>query len=371
MTIMKKYILKLLLFSLPIILIICPSLLVLYMAGEIDGESDYVMPLQKNQLIGLAYTDIREAYKFKMTDSILQPEIIALGSSRIMQVKSDFISNDYHFYNAGGAVNNIYQYQLFLKELSYTPKLLIISIDQFLFNPNYQNQTAIFNPKCYEFPEHNLAYLLNSFIRDFYIGKIDFNKILQNKNRNIGLNAIINENGYKYDGTHQEKNLINNPLAEDYNFKDTFQRIAQGNRRFEYREHADTTMVGIIDLFLNECDKKGIAVVAIIPPFAPAVLQIMNDTGKYAYLYEIYDILIPCFNNHKHCYLYDYTDITAMNVYNYDFIDGFHGSEVIYCMLIRDILSQTPFLSKYFKDEKQLRKFEKEYNKRKIRYHSI
>lgn len=371
MTIMKKYILKLLLFSLPIILIICPSLLVLYMAGEIDGESDYVMPLQKNQLIGLAYTDIREAYKFKMTDSILQPEIIALGSSRIMQVKSDFISNDYHFYNAGGAVNNIYQYQLFLKELSYTQKLLIISIDQFLFNPNYQNQIASFNPKCYEFPKHNLPNILNTFIHDLFIGKIVFNKIFHNKNRNIGLNAIINENGYKYDGTHQEKNLINNQLAEDYNFKDTFQRIAQGNRRFEYREHADTTLVGIINLFLNECEKKGIAVVAIIPPFAPAVLRKMNDTGKYAYLHEIYDILIPCFKNHKHCYLHDYTDITAMNVYNYDFIDGFHGSEIIYCMLIRDILSQTPYLKKYFKEDKQLRQFEKEYNKRKIRYHSI
>ena len=368
---MKKYILKLLLFSLPLIIICLPSLWVLYLAGELDGERDYVVILNDKQLIGLAYTDIREAYKFKMTDSIFRPDAIALGSSRIMQVKSDFISKKFSFYNAGGAVNNVYQYQLFLKKLHYTPKMLIISIDQFFFNPNYQNQEETFNKDSYEFPEHNLPNMFNTFFSDFYEGKIDFIKILKNEKRHIGLNAIINENGYMKDGTHHVGDLSKNPQFNDYNFKDTFERIEQGNRRFEYCEHADSSSAEIINRFLDECEKREITVIAIIPPFAPAVIKKMTNMGNYSYMQEVFRILEPFFINHKHCYLFDYTDLTLMGVHNYDFLDGFHGSEVIYNIIIRDIISSTPSLRQYFKDENELIRIEEEYKEKKIRYHSL
>ena len=53
---------------------------------------------------------------------------------------------------------------------------------------------------------------------------------------------------------------------------------------------------------------------------------------------QIYGILIPLFERYKNCYLYDYTDMTYMGVHNYDFIDGFHGSEIDYNIIFQDIL---------------------------------
>lgn len=360
-----------LLFSLPVMLICLPSLAFLYIAGELDGEKDYVTPLDEKRLIGLAYTDIREAYKYKMTDSIFRPDIIALGSSRIMQVKRAFINENYSFYNAGGAINNIFQFQHFLESLHYTPKMLLINIDQFYFNPDYQNQATTFRTDAYQFPKHDLPMVVSTFLEDLWKGKVEFRKVLHNEKRHIGLNAIINENGYAQDGTHLEKNLINNPNGEDYNFKDTFSRIDQGNRRFEYREHADSSLSVVIDRFLTECEMRKIIVIALIPPFAPAVYKKMADTGKYTYMQEVYGIMEPCFTRHQDCYLFDFTDITAMGAHNHDFIDGFHGSEVIYNMLIRKIIKDVPHLQRFFKGEDELLRMEKSYNMRHIRYHSI
>lgn len=368
---MKKYLIKSFLFFLPVLLICGPCLFFLYLSRELDDGDDYIMPLNDDQLIGLAYTDIREAYKYNMTDRVFRPDVIALGSSRIMQVKSTYIRDDYSFYNAGGAANNIYQYQLFLSKLHYTPSLFIISIDQWLFNPNYQNQKEMFNPGCYEFSAHNLPEMLNTFISDMFNNKIDFRKILSNEKKNIGLNAIINMNGYMRDGTHYEGNLIDNPLAEDYNFIDTFDRIEHANRRFEYCEHADSSQVEVFSCFLDECEKKGIVVMAIIPPFAPAVYQAMIKKGTCSYMSEVYDILLPCFLNHKNCYVYDYTDMLKMNVHNYDFLDGFHGSELIYNIILQDILEKNDQVRKYFKSITELNRIENEYNEKHIRYHSL
>ena len=99
--------------------------------------------------------------------------------------------------------------------------------------------------------------LFTSFIDDYIGKKINLEKIIDNKEQNIGLNAIINENGFQKDGSHYEGNLIVNPQSgEDFNFKDTFQRIADGNKRFEYFERADTNHIKVIDEFLGTCQEK-------------------------------------------------------------------------------------------------------------------
>ena len=369
---MKKFIRKVLVFSLPIMLICIPCFAILFLAGELDGEKDYTKPLKGCQLIGLAYTDIGEAYKLKMTNDIYQPSIVALGSSRILKVKSSVISEGYSFYNAGGAINNIYQYQLFLNKLHYTPEFLIINIDQWFFNPNYQNQELSFDSHSYDFPAHNMGSLLNAFIEDCLEGKVSLSKLLSNDTGSIGLNAIINENGFASDGSHREGNLISCPQqAPDYNFKDTYQRIDDGDRRFEYGDTIDVGRVHAIDKFLDLCQQRSISVLAIIPPFAPAVYQRMADTGHYTYMAQIYERLRPVFDSHKKCFLYDYTDMCLFNVQNYDFVDGFHGSEIVYNIIIKDILQSNDELRKYFVNIMEIDRQIGRYNSQRIRYHNL
>lgn len=322
--------------------------------------------------MGLAYTDITEFYKYKMTDEIIRPDILCLGSSRIMKVNEDVTNKDYSFYNAGGAINNVYQYKLFLKKLHYIPKLLIISLDQWFFNPNYTNQERSFNPNAYEFPKRNMGNLFTSFIDDYIGKKINLKKIIDNKEQNIGLNAIINENGFQKDGSHYEGNLIVNPQSgEDFNFKDTFQRIADGNKRFEYFERADTNHIKVIDEFLGTCQEKNITVLAILPPFAPAVYRKMTACGNYPYLSQLYFLLKPIFESHENCILGDYTDMESFGVANKDFVDGFHGSELVYNMIIYDLIQKEDTLRKYFIHTAGIDSIIEKYKNMNIKYHNL
>jgi hypothetical protein len=348
-----------------------PFLLVFYCSGEFY-TNESVRPLEDGQLIGLAYTEINEPYKYEMTRKMGPIDVIALGSSRIMQVKKNIFRRDVTFYNAGGAVNNIYQYRLFLEKLPYCPKLFVINIDQWYFNPNYENQRFSLRKDCYDTPRQHIVKQCAALFKDIMAGKIDFRKLFDTDNRNIGIHARLNGSGFAADGSYYYGGIIRSPsTAKDYKFKDTFGRIEQGNQRFQYCDKADTTVTDAIDSFLSSCTEKGVAVIAILPPFAPSVYEKMNESGHYQYLRQIPESLSAVFGKYGNCFLYDYTDMGQMGVQDHDFIDGFHGSEVIYNYLMKDIAHKNAVLSQFLVDTCTLDTIIRHYHARNIHYHPI
>ena len=306
-----------------------------------------------------------------MANRFMQPDVLALGSSRIMQVKENVINNRFSFYNAGGAIMNIYQYKMFMDRLHFSPKLVIINIDQWLFNPYYADQRTTLDKKCYQFPRRNFTFQCLSLITDTYKGKIDFVKLFDTDNNDIGLSAKINRNGFSHDGSYYYGQLRANPSSsDDYNFVDTFRRIEEGNRNFQYCSAADTTIIEAMDSFLTDCVRRKVAVLAILPPFAPIVYKKMEESGKYHYMNQIIALLSACFEKYPHCFIYDYTDVASMNAQNYDFIDGFHGSEIIYNIILKDIVGKNKELEKYFASTNAIDSINSQYNSKHIRFHN-
>lgn len=367
---MKRFIKLVALFLIPILLLGGSCFIVLYRGGELF-VSNSLKPLQENQLLGLAYTDIRAPYKYAMTE-YYQPEVVALGSSRIMQIKRNIINEHYSFYNAGGAAGNLYEYELFLDQIHFTPKLIIMNLDQWAFNPNYIDQRKAFNKKCFVLQETGFVYKYKKLLIDIVLGKINFSVLFDKDNTNIGFSGRINGSGFANDGSYYYGNYINNPsAAEDYNFKDTYDRIKNGRSRFEYCDEADTTNLATIDTFLSKCHDRGIKVIAFLPPFAPSICEKMNNSGQYNYMKQIYNILSPIFEKFDNCFIYDYTDMTSMGVHNYDFIDGFHGAENIYSLIIKDIVNHNKDVSDFFKTNDEIDTIYSLYKQQNIRYHSF
>ena len=367
---MKRLIRHILIFILPLLLLGIFCTIVLYSAGELFVKNN-CKPLQDDQLIGLAYTDINAPYKYEMT-RFFQPDVVALGSSRIMQVKGYVVNDTLTFYNAGGAAGILYEYELFLDMINYSPKLFFISLDQWAFNPNYLNQKTSFNKDCYEFEETGIIFKYKNLLTDFVLGKIDLGSIFDKNNMNIGLNGKIKNSGFLKDGSYYYGGTIANPTAaRDYNFKDTYERIDQGRSRFQYCAEADTSNLVVIDSFLSKCTKQGITVIAILPPFAPLVCEKMDKTWHYNYMSQVYGILSPVFDNHPNCYLYDYTDMRSMGVHDYDFVDGFHGSDIIYNLIIQDIIIRNHEIENFFISKEEIDSINNQYNRQNIRFHSF
>ena len=349
------------------------SVICLYKAGELCSFSSYIHPLQQDQLFGLGYSYYDKTYKFHMTDEVERPEVLALGSSRIMQVKRSVVSPDYSFYNAGGAIQNVRELVLFVSKLHDNPQLILVNIDQWWFNRAYIDEDQTFSPSVYDEPEWD-ASKLGRCVCDFYTdlvkGKINLIKVFSSNH--IGLNAICNENGFAADGSRYQGDMILAPeVQEDYNFKNVLGRIRDGNQRFQYGDQADSAMVSVVDDFLNQCVARKIKVVAFLPPFAPYVYQRLQETGKYGYMSKLYDMLRPLFDRHEGCSLYDFTDMTDTGAHNYDFDDGFHGSEIIYNGMIRQMVRQDSTLVPFFVSEPEMDRLDSVYISKNIRYHSL
>ena len=347
--------------------------LCLYHTGELRSYSYYIRPLQQDQLFGLAYSYFDKSYKFHMTDEVCRPQVLALGSSRIMQVKRSVVNPDYSFYNAGGAIQSVRELSLFMSKLHDSPKLILVNLDQWWFNRAYIDEDQPFSPSVYDEPSFEFS-KLGQFICDFYTdfakGKINLMKAFSSDH--IGLNAICHENGFAADGSRYQGDMIVSPeLQEDYNFKNVLGRINDGDQRFQYGDNVDSTQIAVIDDFLTQCVARKIKVVAFLPPFAPFVYKRMQETGKYGYMSKLYAMLLPVFEKQEGCSLYDFTDVTDMGAHNYDFDDGFHGSEIIYNGLIRQMVRQDSTLAPFFVSEQEMDRLDSVYLSKNIRYHSI
>ena len=345
----------------------------LYMSGELDSFPSYIHPLRQDQLFGLAYSNYDKAYKFHMTEEVFRPQVLALGSSRIMQVKHTVINPDYSFYNAGGAIQTLRELPLFLNKLHDSPELIIVNIDQWWFNRAKIDADQNYSPSVYDVPELSFlktGRLVCDFYTDLVKGKIHLSKVFGSYH--IGLNAICNEDGFSADGSrHSSIGVIKPENQYDYNFKNVLARIRNGNNCFQYGDQADSSQVNALEDFLSKCVARQIKVVAFLPPFAPFVYKRMQETGKYGYMSQIYMMLQPVFRRYEGCSLYDFTDVTDTGAHNYDFEDGFHGTEIIYNRILRKIAAQDSILASYLVSEQELDKLDSVYLSKNIRYHSI
>lgn len=361
------------LFLLLVAVVIGFSVVSLYKAGEIRPFSSYIHPLKQGQLFELGYSYVDKAYKFHMTDEVMRPQVLALGSSRIMQVRHSIVSPEYSFYNAGGAIQKVRELPMFLNKLHDSPKLILMNLDQWWFNRAYINDDQPFDSSVYDGPEIDLL-KLGRLVCDFYTdlvkGKINLVKVFSSDN--IGLNAICNDNGFTADGTPNSGDRVIIPEEQDdYNFKDVLERIRLGNNRFQYGEQADSTQIRDLEDFLSQCVARHIKVVGFLPPFAPFVYQRMQETGKYGYMSQLYKMLLPVFDKFEGCSFYDFTDVTDTGAHNYDFYDGFHGSELIYNGIIRQMVRQDSTLAPFFVPEEEMDRLDSIYISKNRRLHTL
>jgi hypothetical protein len=339
---MRKFIKKILLFSIPLIIIFSPVIVVLYGSGENFTSIDKILKSGKKYLIGYAYNENNYGYlKWKTIESTSKKEILALGSSRVLAFREDMFNTS--FYNAGYTINNMEDYLLFFENIPKNkyPRLLIIGLDQWMFNPNYgdlkQTKNNTFWEKSFTF-KPSPSTIKTSYI-NFLDGKYDFSAIYKkNDFQKIGLNALMNNKGMRRDGSmfygsQIEMLLDNDPLANDFNYSNTLLRIREGNRKFEYANHSNLNAYVKLDEFLNFCKKNNIYVIGFFPPYANVVYQKMLKTNKYKYLQEIYPKSYESFSKYNF-ELFDFTDISKFGSTDAETIDGFHGGELMYLKML-------------------------------------
>jgi hypothetical protein len=367
-----RFIKKISILIIPLIMI-TPFLLFLLFSQEIFLNGlDTLIACHNDKrpcLIGLKYTNPEcVQLKIKMT-GIQRPEVLAVGTSRIMQVRRSFFNDKTSFYNAGGAIRRLPHIRKFLSKLpsDYSPKILMLSLDQRFFNQKWDD----INPGNADYDEYfnmdysNVMYVLSQvlkgFIPDLLDGRYDFKSFfslqLISANRKIGLSGHLDNSGFRNDGTYYYGYIIRDPdstLHADHKFKMSHDRITNAQLGFQYTNDVHAKAVKELTEILKESQKKNIHVVAYLPPYAHEVYQRMMNMGdKYEYMKKLFTTLKPLFDQ-KGYTLVDGSDMASLGASDKEALDGFHGSEKAYLRLIlkiaaidkkvQDVLMPTSYL---------------------------
>jgi hypothetical protein len=340
---MKKFLLRLAVFMMPMLLFLAVPVYVLYRSGENFVDPDEIINDSRKHIAGYAYSESNYSYiKWKTFASGESRKVIALGSSRVLQFRDEMFTSS--FYNAGYTVSGIRDYINFLKIIPKEkyPEYLIISLDQWMYNEAWDNMKG----ESVKKDKWSTAYvknpdftILKNVWGDLIDGKINF-KFARKKDaiQYIGLNGVINKKGIRNDGSMDYGNqldLLRKDTTDHY--KDTYTRMKLGVRRFEFATRVHPKAIAETRRILEFCKKNNIKLIAILPPFGDKVYQKMLESGQYGYLPKIYPAIAPLFKKYD-AELYDFSKVSDCNSNDNETIDGFHGSEVTYGKILVEIL---------------------------------
>jgi len=323
---------------------------VLTLSGELSPVSLVVLLNNGSSqfLYGPAYSN--PVFSYKMEEVAAQrPEIMALGSSRVMQFRRESFREPRQFYNAGGAVGRLDQYTAFMLQVRKKPAIIVIGIDQYEFNENFVKNAIRYDDYALHLTSDRRAGLgtiagsWQTVYRDYRMGKFRLAD-LRNSITHIGLTACVRGEGFRADGSYD----YGASLSADVHSRldDAFSRIE--NRRWRFETGDMVSVGGLVEMqrFLEYCNRENIHVVGFLPPYAHAIYAKMMATGNYRYLEELGSRLRPMFEAYKFTFA-DYTDLAILGIDDIAVIDGFHGDERAYRAIIQKLAKADSQLSLY------------------------
>ena len=357
---MKQYIFKLLWVAVPALIFCVFSSWVLYKGGELKTLDRVVEEMAEarkqgiEKLVGWGYQDNDKAFKLRMSNK-LHPDILAVGTSRVMQFREEWFADEYSFYNAGGCVFRLDEVRPFLERLTFTPKVVIFCLDQFFFKEVWGDGRTANYEYNYDFNNIILSNL-SKVVSDFVTCKIGFETLIKDT-LCIGMNAKMNQNGYRPDGSYYYGAIYAEPCKNsDTDFNQLLSIIDSGtDSRWDYCQVVNNQSLKTLANLITYCQQNSILVLSYLPPFSPKVWNHMEGMGdKYIYMQKLYDEISHIFASYPQAFFFDYSDGGILNSPNPEYIDGFHGSDRTYLKMVIQIVEKYPVLSCYFKDGKCL-----------------
>mgnify|MGYP001454969110 FL=1 len=157
---------------------------------------------------------------------------------------------------------------------------------------------------------------------------------------NIGVAAIMRGVGYRPDGSRDYglRYSGNDPTFNDQRFADTLRRVERGVVQFKHARQAASARYRLIDQMLHYLRSEGVTPIVVMPPLAGPVLEtMMARSADFSYLTAIREYLAALkFET------YDFTEPGYLGADDCEFVDGFHGGEVVYQRIIANIIVQNP-----------------------------
>jgi len=347
----KFFLKKVSLFFLPIMAIFLILEVLAFYSGELKPVKE-VINLQsyggKEIIFGREIAD-QSIRKYKYLSVLSKkPEVLVLGSSRVMQIRKEMFDVNTRFYNAGGIAHNIADIVDFMRLLpdNTKPKTIILGVDFYWFGDRSDLIYGVSNDlkkidDSYQWRAHLYVdrFLLLQIIEDpSYIAKILDRKDPIGGEFPIGLQALSGD-GFRDDGSYQYGSYIRE--SEDgigyIDREETLDRIKYGTSPFKRGSVFNEERLNLLSEFLRISQEKGIKVIGFAPPFSAEVLNSLENSVYHKELLSSFETRVPEIFTKFGFSFFNYSDQSSLNINNLYMFDGMHSSETAMAGMLLNI----------------------------------
>lgn len=363
---MFLFIKKTIVFLIPVFFFFLFPASVIYIGKEYLPVVD-ILKLQNQHpetIFGFAYHRASfDTYK-KLLVQTKNPEVVALGTSRVMQIRKEFFIQPDTFTNASIGGVSLEDVELFVRELPEQSKLkiIILGFDQSMFYDaplQKEKEMELYMPL-------RITSIAGSMSRriylDYFSHKYSISELIQQAQMTdgIGISALIHNNGFRVDGSYKygEAELNVNRIGDVAKVVATNREMIKKegfNQNYEKGFHLDLNLEKLTKI-LELCRKKNIIVIGFMPPYPQSVYQTMFDgkgfyhemmTGTTKRVAEIFSVQA-----------FPFFDLSSPFVFggkDTEFVDEIHGTDVMYLKMMIYMVEHAKEMKPYV-DEVSLKK---------------
>jgi hypothetical protein len=354
---LRSFLLKLLLFSLPFAI---PFLLftgfLMYTGESMPLSSVVAMQMGDEPVLYRPRYGNRDPQFKLLSTNTRQPDVVAVGSSRVLQFRSPFFNRDRSsFYNAGGPAWQLDHVTHLVENLNYTPRVLILGLDQPWFNEAYPGDP--FEPSLEPSSDFDHIFMVNrSVMQSLLDGEpLDFSRMLGRRDPGfggmaLGLRAIRDGHGFRNDGSEQYGDFFVARYLYPENERARHLSLMQnGQDMYARGREVSASALEQVERLLRYCDERGIFVIGFLPSYMPSLYQQMMAGGQHTYMAALPERLRPLFEQHGFAF-FDFSDGSLLHATDGDFIDGWHASERMNLRLYTEMVRALPDLLSDYSD---------------------
>ena len=333
------------------------STLILYEFRELYNDDEILLECD-NVLLGSAITD-SSLMKFKVVAQ-KKPRVVAIGSSRVMQFRSNYFVNK-DFYTMGGTSGSIIDAHQTFRRINkyYTPDVVILGVDLWWLNPNFSHTSKLGHLDALRESKYKKNLQLMEFMKDnaemrnmlFHLSDIKELDVLGHR-KTVGLSAAVKADGYRLvDGSYQYGRMLTVDLKEPEElFKDTHERLDNRSRLFEAAIDIDYGELERLKALIKEMSMNGCHVVVFLPPFPDEIYTRMLNDDNWRFFLSKYEKSVKDCCAEANVQFFDFSNVLWVGSNDNECLDGFHGSEMTYSKIVKAMLSDKAFAEYIDKD---------------------
>ncbi|MDR3361750.1 MAG: hypothetical protein LBO64_02750 [Desulfovibrio sp.] len=329
----------------------------LYKSGDVAVERAVAAQAKGEfALLGSGVSQDFVDYKLRLYKAT-KPEIAVVGSSRVMQFRGAYFRAP--FINVGGTAGNLAVLRSTLEGMLavHRPKAIILGLDFWWFMPQWEPKPFNEEPATSGSYNYGFESLKKpwSWLLDGKITPRELAAPLTGGFRSgrYGIMAQQTDDGFGPDGSwYYTAEATGRRRPFDYRFEDTLTQVKYGIKAFYWAKPGQQgPSAEHLDAFAEiycRLRARGIATFVFITSLSNRVLTAMRQNeASYPHQFALFEAL-----HARGIDVLDYTDMRAFGADDCEFVDGFHGGEVVYARILRDMADRRPVLLSYVNMER-------------------